>query len=95
MASLMTNVIGAVAAGCTIVSFLPQIAKILRERDASAVSLRMYLLTVSAFVLWTLYGVLLKAWPLVAANSVSLACAATALWCKWRFRDGAQAAKAR
>jgi MtN3 and saliva related transmembrane protein len=94
MAPWLVSAVGAVAAGCTIVSFIPQIAKILRERDASAVSLRMYLFTVTAFVLWTLYGVLLKAWPLVAANSVSLACAATALWCKWRFRDG-QAAKAR
>ena len=85
---LLINVIGTGAALCTITSFVPQIIKIIRERDASSVSLRMYALTVSAFSLWTVYGVMLGAWPLVAANSVSLALAATALVCKWRFRDG-------
>lgn len=85
---LLINVIGTGAALCTIISFVPQIIKIIRERDASSVSLRMYGLTVSAFSLWTIYGVMLGAWPLVAANSVSLALAATALICKWRFRDG-------
>ena len=88
MSSLLINVIGTGAALCTITSFVPQIIKIIRERDASSVSLRMYALTVSAFSLWTIYGVMLGAWPLVAANSVSLTLAATALVCKWRFRDG-------
>ncbi|MBA4001700.1 SemiSWEET transporter [Brevundimonas sp.] len=87
-ASLWINVIGTGAALCTIISFVPQIIKIIRERDASSVSLRMYALTVTAFSLWTIYGVMLGAWPLVAANSVSLTLAATALICKWRFRDG-------
>lgn len=85
---ILINVIGTGAALCTITSFVPQIIKIIRERDASSVSLRMYALTVSAFSLWTIYGVMLGAWPLVAANSVSLTLAATALVCKWRFRDG-------
>ena len=30
----------------------------------------MYLLTVSAFGLWLVYGVLLKQWPLVVSNAV-------------------------
>jgi len=85
---LLINLVGVGAALCTITSFVPQIIKIIRERDASSVSLRMYALTVTAFSLWTIYGVMLGAWPLVAANRVSLMLAATALVCKWRFRDG-------
>lgn len=81
-------VVGVCAALCTIVSFVPQIVKILRERDASSVSLRMYLFTVTSFTLWTIYGVLLHAWPLILANGASLAIAAATLWCKWRFRNG-------
>lgn len=95
MSPLLINAVGTVAALCTIVSFVPQIVKILRERDASSVSLRMYVFTVSAFSLWTAYGIMLEAWPLVLANSVSLSLAATALVCKWRFRDGDQSAKTR
>lgn len=79
---------GTLAALFTISSFTFQIAKIWKERDASAVSLKMYAFTVSAFTLWTVYGVGTKAWPLVLANSVSLVLSATALWMKWRFRDG-------
>ena len=85
---LLINVIGTGAALCTITSFVPQIIKIIRERDASSVSLRMYALTVGAFSLWTTYGMMLGEWPLVAANSVSLTLAVTALICKCRFRDG-------
>ena len=86
------NAIGTAAALFTIVSFLPQITKIIRERDASSVSLKMYMFTVAAFTLWTTYGVFLKAWPIVAANTTSLLIAAVTLGCKWKFRDGDQPA---
>jgi MtN3 and saliva related transmembrane protein len=89
----VANSVGTVAALCTIVSFVPQIVKIARERDASSVSLRMYLFTVTSFTLWTVYGVLLMAWPLILANAASLACAVTALFLKWRYRDGPRSAE--
>ena len=84
----LVDVVGTGAALCSMASFTPQLVKIWKERDASSVSLRMYALTVGAFSLWTTYGLMLGAWPLVAANSVSLTLAVTALICKWRFRDG-------
>ena len=37
-------------------SFLPQVIKIAREKDASSVSLRMYVVTVTGFALWIVYG---------------------------------------
>ncbi len=92
MSEWVINAVGTLAAFCTIVSFLPQIAKIIRERDASSVSLKMYVFTVAAFTLWTAYGVFLEAWPVVAANVTSLLIAAVTLGCKWKFRDGSQAA---
>lgn len=66
-------------------SFTPQLLKIWRERDASSVSLRMYAITVTGFSLWIAYGVLLKSWPLVGANSVCLILSAAILALKWRF----------
>jgi MtN3 and saliva related transmembrane protein len=32
----------------------------------------MYAITVTGFALWTTYGVLLRAWPLIASNGLSL-----------------------
>ena len=50
---------GTVAALCSMTSFAPQIAKIWRDRDASEISLAMYLVTVTGFCLWIGYGVLI------------------------------------
>ena len=70
------------------ISFTPQLVKIWRERDASSVSLRMYVVTVTGFALWVAYGVLNGGWPLIVANSVCLMLSAAILVLKWRFEHG-------
>lgn len=79
------SLLGAGAALCSMASFMPQIVKIWHERDASSVSLRMYVVTVTGFALWTIYGVLRGGWPIVVSNIVCLALSATVLVLKWRF----------
>jgi MtN3 and saliva related transmembrane protein len=91
---ILINAVGVAAALCSMASFIPQAVKIVRERDASSVSLRMYVVTVIGFVLWSTYGVLLKSWPLVGSNLVSLALAGLILILKIRDPGGATAAKA-
>lgn len=88
MNALAVNLVGTAAALCSITSFAPQMIKIWKERDASNVSLKTYSLTVTCFVLWTLYGVLTGAWPIIVANACALVMAAAVLGMKWRFRDG-------
>ncbi len=66
-------------------SFAPQVIKIWRERDASAVSLRMYMVTVTGFALWTAYGLAIHQWPVAASNIVCLLLAAVILVLKFRF----------
>ena len=83
---LFVDAIGVAAAVCSMASFVPQVAKIIRERDASAVSLRMYVVTVIGFSLWAVYGVLVRSWPLIGSNLVSLALAALVLALKVRYR---------
>jgi len=83
--SLLVNSVGVAAALCSMTSFGPQILKILRERDASQVSLRMYIVTVTGFSLWVVYGVLIGSWPVAGANIVCLLLSATILALKWRF----------
>ena len=83
--SLAADLVGAGAALCSMTSFGPQIVKIWKERDASSVSLRMYLVTVTGFVLWTTYGVLIGSWPVIASNIVCLAMSGAVLALKWRF----------
>ena len=89
MSDLIANVVGTGAALCSITSFAPQMIKIWKETDASAVSLKTYSLTVTCFVLWPVYGVLTQAWPVTVANACALVMAAGVLAMKWRFSRGA------
>jgi MtN3 and saliva related transmembrane protein len=85
MSDPAANVVGTAAALCSITSFAPQMLKIWKEQDASAVSLRTYSLTVTCFALWVAYGVLTTAWPIIVANAFALVMAAGVLMMKWRF----------
>ena len=84
----LIDVVGTGAALCSMASFTPQLVKIWKERDASSVSLRMYAITVTGFALWITYGVLLKSFPIIGANTVCLIEAAAILVLKWRFERG-------
>lgn len=83
--SPLANLVGVAAALCSMTSFAPQLLKIWRERDASSVSLRMYVVTVTGFSLWIAYGVLIGSWPVIGSNAVCLLLSSAILVLKWRF----------
>jgi MtN3 and saliva related transmembrane protein len=81
----LINAFGVVAGLCSMASFVPQIVKIVRERDASGVSLRMYAVTIVGFVSWTAYGLLSKSWPVTAANTICLVLVSIIFTLRLRF----------
>ena len=85
MPAWLADALGTGAALCSMSSFVPQILKIRRERDASSVSLRMYAVTVTGFSLWIAYGLFIRSWPVIGANAVCLALSATILVLKRRY----------
>jgi len=87
MPQFWPSAIGVVAAGLSMSSFVPQVLKLLRERDAEGVSTRMYLVTVAGFAAWIAYGLLIRSWPVAGSNVINLALAATILLLKRRL-DG-------
>lgn len=89
---LTVELLGAGAAVCSMISFTPQVLKIWRDKDASAVSWRMYAVSILGFGMWTTYGALIGRWPVVASNTICLALCATILGLKWRFKRGPGAA---
>jgi MtN3 and saliva related transmembrane protein len=78
------NTIGYLAATLTTVSFVPQVVRTLRTGDTRAISLAMYLLFSVGVALWCAYGILLRAWPIILANGVTLGLASVVLWKKLR-----------
>jgi MtN3 and saliva related transmembrane protein len=78
----MQDTIGYVAAALTTGSFVPQAVLTLRTRDVSGISLAMYSAFTAGVAMWLVYGLALGQWPIVVANAVTLALAATILTTK-------------
>lgn len=87
-ADWLINVFGVVAGICSMISFIPQIMKILRERDASGVSLRMYAVTIFGFACWTTYGALSGSWPVMVSNAICIVLTSSIFVLRLRFGDG-------
>ena len=68
--------IGYLAATLTTVSFVPQAWLIFKTRDVRGISLGMYSAFTAGISLWLAYGILISAWPIVIANTITLLLAA-------------------
>jgi MtN3 and saliva related transmembrane protein len=78
----LTDALGFAAAALTTGSFVPQAWLTLRTRDVSGISLAMYGALTAGVALWLVYGLVLRSWPVVVANSVTLVLASTILGLK-------------
>lgn len=81
---ILSEWIGYCAAVLTTISFVPQVLQIWKTRHTQDISLRMYIFFTAGVCLWLIYGVLLTSWPIIVANTVTLALAGTVLFLKLR-----------
>ncbi len=83
---------GYVAAFCTTAAYAPQVVKVWRTRRTADISLMAFSVLVTGQALWLLYGVLIRDWPLILSNAVTLTMTVTILTFKIRhMREGAPA----
>jgi len=68
---IFTEIIGLVAAFCTTIAFLPQVAQLYRTRITKGISLGMYLIFSTGVFLWLVYGIILSSPSLIIANSLT------------------------
>jgi MtN3 and saliva related transmembrane protein len=80
-----TNLIGYFAAGCTTLSFIPQLAKI-RKQGGAGLSYSMLSIYLAGLMMWLIYGIMLKATAVVVANAASAALVAAAIAMKAMIR---------
>ncbi len=73
------DLIGYGAAVFTTAAFVPQALKSWSSRDLSGISLSMYSLFTLGVALWLAYGIALESWPIILANSITLALAGMVL----------------
>lgn len=79
------TLMGYLAGACTTSAFVPQVMKIVRTRHTKDLSLIMYSILTMGILLWCLYGLINRDWPLVAANLVTLTLAGWILLLKIRY----------
>lgn len=85
MPAFLIEWVGFLAACLTTLSFVPQAWLTFRTRDVSGISLGMYSAFTLGVALWLVYGLALGAWPLIAANAVTLSLALAILVMRLRF----------
>ena len=94
MEGWLPTVLGTIAGLLSTFSFVPQVVKAWREGNTEAISKRMYIVTVSAFTLWTVYGFVIGSMPIIIFNILSLILSATILVLKLRSRRSAPTGQA-
>lgn len=75
----VTQAVGSTAALLTTLAFVPQVVKTLKTRHTRDISLSMWVLFSAGVALWLVYGVMLAAWPIIAANAATLVLTAIVL----------------
>jgi len=65
-------IIGILAGTFTTISFLPQVIKAYQSKHTKDLSMLMFVVFSIGLVLWIVYGIILKALPVILANSVTL-----------------------
>nr|WP_321359828.1 SemiSWEET transporter [uncultured Hyphomonas sp.] len=80
----MTDIIGAIAAVLTTLSFVPQAVLVIRTRRTEGISLAMYAMFTTGVAAWLVYGISLGSMPMIIANLVTLALASIILTIKIR-----------
>lgn len=79
------TLIGSVAATLTTTAFLFQVIRTLKTRSTKDISLAMYFVMCTGGFLWLIYGILIKSWPLITANVISLSLVIVVLACKIKY----------
>ncbi len=81
----IVNEVGMVAALCTTISFVPQLARVWRLKSARDISLQMFLLFSFGVALWLLYGLEIHSLPVILSNAVTLLLSLAILALKLRY----------
>lgn len=90
MNSSIIEMLGFAAGALTTISFAPQAFKIWRTRRGDDLSSTMLLTFAGGVILWLVYGLALRAAPIIAANSVTLALIVIIMGMKLRFRGAGE-----
>ncbi len=68
--SQIANIIGYIAAGVGIITFFPQAFNVWKTKNTKSISLGTFVMLALVSILWTTYGFLIIAYPVILVNVV-------------------------
>ena len=80
------NIIGLIAGGLTSIAMMPQLVKVIKEKNAEDISVLMLLVLITGLSLWVWYGILQNELPIILSNSFSVLVNITLLICCMMFK---------
>ena len=92
---MLEPLIGAAAAFCTTVSYIPQLKKVWTTGETGDLSLKMLLLLAVGLALWMIYGLMRTDLVIIAANAISLALLSCLIFFKLREKAPDEAGRQR
>lgn len=81
----LTSLLGFIAGALTTISFVPQVVHAWRSKSCDDLSWGMLLTFSGGVVLWLVYGIRLRAMPIIVANAVTLALLLAIMTLKARY----------
>ena len=79
-------IIGYIAGTLTTASFIPQVIRTWKLKETRDLSLAMLILFAIGILLWTVYGIWINSFPIIAANVITFVLVLFLLWMKTRYR---------
>lgn len=68
----MENIIGIVAGILTSIAMIPQLIKVLKEKNVEDLSGGTIFVLLSGLILWIVYGIFKEEWPIIISNSFAV-----------------------
>ncbi len=81
------EILGLIAGALTSVAMLPQLIKVLKEKDVQDISLLMILILITGLSLWVWYGFLQDELPIILSNAFAVLVNLALLVSYFRFKE--------
>jgi len=85
MSVISLDIIGYIAGFLTSISQLPQVIRVVKTKETKSISLLTYIILFLGIVLWLIYGILTRDFPLIIANSITVISTLTIIRYKIKF----------
>ena len=78
--------LGYIAGFFTTIAFLPQVIKVWRTKSTKDISIWMFLIFTTGVLLWLIYGLMIRNYSLIIANTITLILSISILIAKILFK---------